>query len=399
MLKRLMIGLSFFLVQSVIAKDTLSPLAEANNQFAIQFFQEAKNHRENLFFSPFNISTAFLMLASGAKNETEGEILNTLHYTPELLSHFSELNDFLVGVKKTNSSAPILLTANAAWVQKGISLSENYEKNLSQNFQSLITNVDFFKEKDKSIAQIDQWIAVHTNNKIRRLLSSQDIDEETKLILTGVIYLKAQWMHPFEKNGVAELPFHITTEISKDVPMMSITKHYPLFVNEEVSILELPYSYSSESPQLSMIIVLPHSQENLQNIETKLSYSQFNTWINNMKSTHVKVTLPKFKIETRLDLITTLEKLGMRLPFHGNADFSGITKSEKLFVSKAVHQTFINVDENGTEAAAATGISMKPTSMLDPSQLYSFTADHPFLFFIRDKITGAILFIGRLQQP
>jgi serpin B len=290
--------------------------------------------------------------------------------------------------------------ANAAWVQKGMGLLPNYQRTIRQHFGSPIETVDFAKNSSQAIATINQWVFNLTKGKIKDLLSSQDVSDSTRLVLTSAVYLKAQWLSPFDDGLTKSESFHVNKKDSQDVQMMQINKGFPLYVDNNVSVIELPYANASgKGPQLVMVIALPKDATHLDQIEENLSLSQWKNWIEQMRIKQVELSMPKFKIQTRMDLNDTMKALGMKLAFTPNANFSGITGNSDLYINKAVHQTFINVDEKGTEAAAATAISMNLTSAPDPEPPYVFKADHPFIYVIMDRSTGTILFMGRLSKP
>lgn len=375
-------------------------LVEDTQLFAFDLYQRLSKQQGNLFFSPISISTAFAMAASGARGDTEKEMMQVLHLTKNAFTAFAPLTKQLVANTQARPSLPILRLANAAWVQKGFELLPSFQTTLQENFGSPIANADFAEEPAKAVETIDQWVLEQTNGKIDHLLTLQDITQNTRLVLVSAVYMKAQWERIFDKHLTQDAPFHVSASKTVNASMMHVTAYFPLFVDENAAVIEVPYVRDPLSgPELKMLIALPSEATSLQQLETELTPQKWGQWMDRMKSQRVHLSIPKFKIETRLDLNAVMQGMGMKLAFSPKADFSGITGHPDLYINKAVHQTFIDVDENGTEAAAATGISFNLTAVREEKEPYQFIADRPFLFLILDKKTESILFMGRFMQP
>lgn len=399
---RLAILLSFLCfswIRGIFAQEPVNPLVEGNNQFAFDFFKQVRNQKGNLFISPYSISTAFAMPAAGAKNDTANEMMRVLHFSPEVFPEIGQLNQRLSSIEKRKGNSPILKLANAAWVQNGVTLLESYQKVLQKDFGSHLANVDFADNPVKAIAVINDWVSDNTNGKIKDLLTSGDIASDTKLVLTTAVYMKGQWVHAFKKEATRDSAFYIDPQHIVDTPMMNLREEFLLFVDGDAAVVSLPYMHEASGPKLQMIVVLPSSLDGLSKLESNLTHGKWKSWLENMKLRTVNLTFPKFKIENKISLNDPMKALGMKKAFTKSADFSGITGRPDLFISQAIHQTYVDVDEEGTEAAAATGLVMRTTSVHIPEPPYTFVADHPFLFFIMDQESQAILFMGHFVQP
>ncbi len=378
----------------------LTDIINGNTQFAFRFYQRLINKKGNLFFSPYSISSAFIMTVAGAKGETAIEMQNVLQYPIGIFPLLGDLNHQLFSPSDDIRSAPQLLLANAIWVQRGLSLLPAFQKAVGQIGKAFLETVNFQQEPVNALRMINQWVSQQTNGKISQLINPQDITPNTRMVLTSAIYMRGRWAQIFDPKQTIKAPFYIQNHHAIQTPMMKITGNYPLFVHQQFAMLEIPYLNKSEKgPQLSMVIILPTQYVGLETLENQLTIDHWNNWLGQMKMTLVHLVFPKFRIQDRLELNPIMQELGMNQPFSPQADFSGMTGRKELYINKAIHKTYIRVDEEGTEAAAATGIGMNVTSVPQLEKPYQFIADHPFLFFIIDTNTKSILFIGRLMQP
>lgn len=383
-----------------LADRRLALLVESNDRFAFDLYYQLAQKKGNLFFSPYSISAAFAMTAAGAREETAKEMMSVLHLKENAFPGFAALSKKLIskqGNGNNGTLSPTLNVANAIWPHKGLELLPFYRETIEKDFGAPIYTVDY-ENTAKAIERINNWVEERTNGKIRNLLSSQDVSLDTRLVLTSAIYMKAQWMNQFSERATKKGAFHMDAKTAVDTDMMTAIERYDLYTDKDVAVLALPYSYESEGPKLVMMIVLPATIEGLSKLEEELTFKQWLGWMEKMDSRRVRMKIPKFKMESRFELNSPMEALGMKLAFSSKANFSDMTGKPDLFISKAVHQTFINVDEKGTEAAAATGIVMNKTS-LEVEEPYNFNADHPFLFIIYDQATRSILFMGRFAVP
>jgi serpin B len=379
----------------------VAALVEGNSLFAFNLYKQLQPQGGNLLFSPYSISTALAMPTAGAKGETANQMLKTLHYPAYAYESIGALTEQLVCSTCQGNQVPHVFIANGMWMQKDFPLLYTFEKMMKDNFRSTIERVDFVQEPHEAVKKINQWVEEATKGKIGKLFSVQDVTVDTRLVLVSAIYLKAQWMQLFDKALTTQEPFFSDENNKMPVAMMKKTKHMPLYIDRNVAVLELSYANEAkQGPDLAFIIALPRERFKLAQIEKELSLSKWRAWTEQMRVRKVQLSLPAFRLKTRLDLNEALQKMGMPLAFTQRANFAGITHKPLLSISKVIHQTFMSVDEQGTEAAAATGIGMELTSMPDThEEVFSFIADHPFIFAIIDKKTKSILFMGRFVQP
>nr|5CE0_A Chain A, Native conserpin with Z-variant (E342K) [synthetic construct]5CE0_B Chain B, Native conserpin with Z-variant (E342K) [synthetic construct] len=358
-------------------------LAEANTDFAFSLYRElAKSSPDkNIFFSPVSISSALAMLSLGAKGDTHTQILEGLGFNSEADIHqgFQHLLQTLNRPKGLQ-----LKTANGLFVDKSLKLLDSFLEDSKKLYQAEAFSVDFDPEEAKK--QINDWVEKQTNGKIKDLL--KDLDSDTVLVLVNAIYFKGKWKKPFDPENTKEEDFHVDEKTTVKVPMMSQKGKFYYYHDDELSckVLELPYKGNA-----SMLIILP-DEGGLQHLEQSLTPETLSKWLKSLTRRSVELYLPKFKIEGTYDLKEVLSNLGITDLFSPGADLSGITE-EKLYVSKAVHKAVLEVNKEGTEAAAATGVEIVPRS---PPE---FKADRPFLFLIRENKTGSILFMGKVVNP
>ena len=233
-----------------------------------------------------------------------------------------------------------------------------------------------------------------TKDKIKNLIRKGVLDKLTRLVLTNAIYFKGNWARQFEEDKTKEAPFTLISGEKVNVPMMNQTAEFNYMETEDFQGLELPYV----DDELSMIILLPRKVDELSSLEEMLSLEKFSGWLGKLGKRKVLVSVPKFRMTSRFGLAGVLRSMGMMDAFSEKANFSGMNGKRDLFISAVVHKAYVDVNEEGTEAAAATGVVMRVTSV-EPERIPVFRADHPFLFLIRDNKSGSILFIGRAMNP
>ena len=286
-----------------------------------------------------------------------------------------------------------LKVVDAIWGQQGFKFSQPYLDLLAQNYGAGLRLENFVKYPDQSRQTINQWVSDQTEARIKDLLPPGSVTNLTRLVLTNAIYFNAAWQSQFQKTNTKDGQFTLLNGNTVSVPMMSQMKFFNYAEGDNYQVVELPY----DGNELSMVILLPKADQ-YPVFESSLNYTQLTNIIQNLKFNEVKITMPKFKIESQFGLKKTLSDLGMPVAFsQGQADFSGIDGAKDLFIRDVVHKSFMNVDETGTEAAAATGVIVGTSAM--PTKIYDVTLDHPFIFFIRDIKTGTIIFLGRVMNP
>lgn len=364
-----------------------------NNQFAFELFSKVRKEEGNLFCSPFSVSTALAMTAAGARGKTAQEMIEVLHFpgAPEAgHSVFGKL------IQQFNANDPkrgyLLAVANALWAAKGYDFKKEYLDFVNQHYGARLTELDFANETEKSRQTINQWVEKQTQDRIKDLMPQGSIKGDTRLVLTNAIYFKGNWADQFDKKATREELFEVSADQKIKTPMMHRTGHYGYYENEIVQMLSIPF----KSGALSMMFALPKKKGALTELESKATVENVRTWIAGVRVSEVVATLPRFEMTKNFDLVPVLSDMGMKSAFGPMADFTGMSDKEGLMISDVIHKAFVVVNEEGAEAAAATGVTIRPTAMPERK---NFRADHPFLFFIRDNKSGSILFIGRLANP
>ncbi|XP_060538104.1 leukocyte elastase inhibitor-like [Pantherophis guttatus] len=380
----------------------MDKLANANSQFALDLFQKLTEAHPtgNVFFSPLSVSSALAMVALGARGNTASELLKTLHFdgVEDLHSVFQTLNS-----KINRSNAPyILKLANRLYGEKTFNFLSDFSTSTQNMYGAKLSTVDFSNAPDKAKKKINQWVKKQTKGKIPELLSEGSINEMTKLVLVNAVYFKGNWAKPF-KEVTEDKPFRLNKTEKKNVKMMFMEEKLPFrYIPEcKCCVLELPY----KGKDLSMIILLPDNIEDnstgLEQLEKQLTLEKLQEWTqskNMNSSVDVNVHLPKFQLEENYDLESYFAALGLVDVFDSSkADLSGMSGAQDLHVSKIVHKSFLEVNEAGTEAAAATAAICVYSCCVVMGK--DFNADHPFLFFIRHNPTNTILFLGRFASP
>ena len=376
------------------SNDTLKPpeleeMATINNLFASELYGEFSSREGNVFFSPYSILTALSIAYEGAKGKTAEEMAKVLHLPKDDLERREGFRMLILRLNNPASDAYILSTANALWVQKDFPIKETYIEVVKKYYLSEVKEVDFQKNPEGAALQINRWAEEKTRGRIKNLVSS--LDPLTRLVIANAIYFKANWSSRFSpantRNGTFYAPNGAVV-----VPMMHQTGRFGYFEGDDFKALEMPY----EDGRLSMLIILPE-KGSIGKVEKRINPEFIQRLLRSMKAERVKVTLPKFKFETSYKLKDTLMKMGVREAFSNSADFTGISDGS-LAISQVIHKTFISVAENGTEAAAATALTITALAPIG-EEVKVFKADHPFIFLIYDRESGAILFMGRLVDP
>lgn len=377
-------------------RDTREVVA-GNTGFAVDLFDKLRMREGNLFFSPYSISTALAMTCGGARGETEKQMAQTLHFNlpaDELPPAFAALGAELNVVQQKGQVQ--LTTANSLWPQKGYAMLPAYLALCQKYYGTAITPVDYSGHTEAARKTINDWVEAKTNRKIVELLKPGMVASSTRLVLVNAIYFKGNWASQFESRLTANEPFHVTSEKSVAVPLMRQTYDYRYAEFPDLQILELPYA----GDDLSMLVLLPRKVDGLGNLEAELTVQNLTSWTLNLPSQKVVVFLPKFKATSEFLLKGTLAELGMSDAFSRQADFSGMDGRKDFFIGDVIHKAFVEVNEEGTEAAAATAVGMFGSAAPTHSKpVPVFRADHPFLFLIRDNRNGSILFLGRVTDP
>ena len=367
--------------------------SDANNNFAFALLENmVQKDTGNVFFSPYSITNAFSMIYEGAQGTTSDEMESVFHF----IKDSSERKNYIM---QTNSELEIktcntnLVLQTHSGYKMIIPIFQNYTNTLEQYYSANATNLDLKNDSENSRNIINNWVANKTNQKILDLLPEGSINQDTRLVLTNAIYFKGNWTNQFDPLGTSSQNFTTLSQGVVKTPMMSSTTSFDYFADNDTQVLKMPYL----GGHLSMIVLLP-KDGNIQSLVNSLSVGKLQQWNSNMEKVPVTVYMPKFTLDTKYTLNDYLSSMGMSSVFSPNvADLAGITGNDNLFISTAIHQAFVKVDEKGTEAAAATGGVAEATSMLVTKD--TFRADHPFVFMIYDDQTGLVLFIGQVVNP
>jgi serpin B len=384
---------------------TTSDRAEAargNNAFAIELYGRLRNQTGNLFFSPESISTALAMTYAGARADTAGEMAKTLHFTMPP-GHLHPAMGALLRDRNAAHDGYHLKEADALWVQTGYSLLPEFIKLNKDNYEADLNHVDFINGTEASRQTINIWVEQRTENKIRELLQPGSLDRDTRLVLTNAIYFKGDWEERFKKEDAKDEDFRLFATRAIKTPLMHITRGFNYFDGVSFQALEIPY----KKKELSMIVLLPKAMEGLSAFEQSLTPAKMQHLLGQLwPAGTVIVTMPKFKMGAQFRLRDTLIAMGMKKAFDMKmADFSGVASREtmqrdgNLSISAVIHKAYVDVNEEGTEAAAATAVGAVAAGLPPPTPPIIFRADHPFMFLIRDNRSGSILFIGRVTNP
>jgi serpin B len=379
--------------------DAAKKAAEALNAFGVDLYGQIRTADGNLVVSPASIALALAMARAGAKASTAAEMDKVLHAlaSDANANWIASLDTSLgerTGTFTDNSGQKQQVTlriANATFAQRGFPLQADYLKALAERFGAGVQLVDYATSAETARKAINGWVADQTEQRIKELLAQGAVDQMTRLVLVNAIYLKAAWLTPFEASATQPAPFHLAAGTTVSVPMMHSGGQLPYATGAGWQAVAIPYV----GGQMSMVIVVP---DNLATFEQRLDAATLASITGSLANREVNLGLPKFSTKTETELAKVLKALGMPTAFDPNAaDFSGMTAADKLFISAVVHQANIDVDEKGTTAAAATAVMMAGSAA--PVDIVNLTVDRPYLFAVRDNVTGAILFLGRITDP
>lgn len=369
----------------------------SSNEFAFKMYKQLIDSNDSIFFSPYSISTALGMAYEGARGQTAAEMRQVLDFSIDNQTRRDMVKAVQSSLNKGGASYE-LSAANAYWLRNGANLKGEYKNVIELYYLAHGQQLDFAGDPGGSADTINKWVEQETNGKIKDLLSPDDIKALTYLILTNAIYFKSDWKYQFDSNATEKMNFYktggenITTDMMR---MCDVAKKLNYANNPDVQLLQLPY----KGEELSMYIVLPKNND-IASLESKLEPAYLSALKKNISSEYVDLYLPKFKFEQKYNLNNALISMGMPTAFGMDADFLGISDVD-VYIDKVVHKSFVEVNEKGTEAAAATAVVMVEKGMGGSSspKPIEFRADHPFVFFIEHRDTGQILFMGKVGNP
>jgi len=378
--------------------DATDILVESNNQFALEFYNEvlAITDEGNVFFSPYSISSALGMTYLGARAETASEMAAVLRFNLPLEMLGKAFQSITEDLNSSNMSGmetgdPFnLAISNNLWVQNNFNLLFTYTTAASLFFNASVESLDFTGDPEGSRETINNWVAENTMDKILDLIPEGVLSAETRLVLTNAVYFKASWQHPFYESSTTRADFHLIDGSITEVPMMNQTREFRYANTEEWAAVSLDYAGGNAT----MLIILP---ENISRFEENLNISNLQTINESLSSQNLRLTMPKFEFSQSMSLNDILQSMGMEAAFNNDADFSGITGQRDLYISDVIHKAFVKVDEEGTEAAAATAVVMSLQYIPEPPA--ELNLNRPFLFFIQDSETGSVIFMGKVVNP
>ncbi|XP_044151602.1 serpin B6-like [Bufo gargarizans] len=388
----------------------------SNNTFAVNMYKKLIQHaHNNIFFSPMSMASALAMILSGANGNTEFQIANVLNFqkpsgkkgchsqisdgiqiqnVPQIFKEFSS------SINEASNSYTLTI-ANRLFSEKSFQIIEEYSKLLEKYFQAEVQAVDFLQAAETSRTLINNWVEKQTDGKIKDILAPGSIDSLTKMVLVNAIYFKGNWNTKFPEENTEQKPFKMSKTKSKLVPMMFQRNKFNISYIEELEtkVLELPYV----DEKLSMILLLPDeikdNSTGLEKLEKELNYEKLKAWTNPdmMDKTEVELELPRILLEEKYDLKSYLTEMGLGDLFNADkADLTGISKKDNIYLSDIFHKAFVKINEEGTEATAATAAVVTIRSRPVAER---FQADHPFVFLIRENKSGAIIFLGKYSFP
>jgi serpin B len=373
-----------------------SAIAEGGTAFAFDLYGQLKSTPGNLFLSPYSISTALAMTYAGARGNTEKQMAHVLHFPGDQNRVHSGLAEVQRQLGEAGKDIE-LNRANALWAQKGHPFLPAFLGIATGSYKASVKQVDFRSEAEVARKEVNGWVAHQTKDRIQNILPEHSLDDLSRLVLVNAIYFKGAWSVPFDKGATSTQPFALATGTRVKVPLMHQMDQVKYMEDDDLQAVELPYGKG----ELSMVILLPRDADGCTHLESKLSPASLSRALGKMSKQKVEIFLPRFKLESEFDLGKNLQNMGMKDAFDDKADFSGIDGTKMLYISHVFHKAWGEVNEEGTEAAAATAVTMQLKGIVKnpPPPPPVFRADHPFIFFIRDTRSGLLLFMGRLSQP
>ena len=372
----------------------MDALSAGDAAFAVDLYHAVKGEADNLFFSPYSISTALAMTYAGAREETARQMAETLHFTlpaERLHPAFNALALELAGGEDF-----VLNVVNSLWGQQGYTFLPEFLDLLAENYGAGLRLLDFAAATEAARVTINDWVSEQTEDKINDLIPQGGLTSDTRLVLVNAIYFNADWLYPFDKDKTHDAPFTLLEGERVTVPMMDweTPEHIPYTRGEGYQAVELPYV----GGKTSLVLIVPDEGE-FAAYETAFTAEHLTSLLGDLNPESVALTMPKFSYDQNLSLAKTLVALGMPDAMDpALADFSGMDGTRGLYIGNVFHKAFVAVDEAGTEAAAATAVVMQKTA-ISIDDTIDLTVDRPFIFLIRDTGTGALLFLGRVENP
>lgn len=382
-------------VNVMVSGDTAA-IVRGNSAFALDFYQQVRGTEGNLFFSPYSLSMGLAMAYAGARGNTQQQMAKVLHFPLEQAQLHPTLAGLQADLDQMQQTGHITIhSANSLWIQEGYPLLDDYLSLAKTSYGTSVTPLDF-RDQERACKRINQWVEQMTASKIKDVLDPGTLDPGTTLALINAIYFKGNWQDQFTPQLTDDAPFHVTPSQSVQVPMMTQTKKVRYGEMRSLQILELPYV----GGDLSMLLLLPEKANGLDELETSFTTESLGKWRASLREVKVRIFLPKFTFTFCLRVDDILKSMGMPDAFSlPPADFTGMTGKADLYINAAIHKAYVEVNEEGTEAAAVTFVAVGRARGSRSKEPPTFRADHPFLFLIQERRTGSILFIGRVINP
>jgi serpin B len=385
-----------------LSQEQSSTLSAASNHFGLDLWSEVRKGgvEGNAAISPASISLALAMTYGGANGETAAEMKKVLRLSQDPEQAMIHWGAMLARLQNPGSKMSLQI-ANRLFGEQSFAFKKPYLEQTAKAFAAPLEKLDFIGEAEKQRTHINTWVAAQTEDRIKDLLPNGAVTEDTRLVLVNAIYFLAKWSQPFTKESTLPKPFFVSAKNQKNVDTMHLRGQFGLYQGDGVSVLQMEYQGS----EAAMWLVLPDKVDGLANVESSINTALFQKWMTEVRPSELLVALPRFEIQMPkpLQLAKALSSLGIKQAFDRSvADFTGMGQpldpEKRLYISAVFHKAFVKVDEQGTEAAAATAVTMMEGAGR-PRPVPTFTADHPFLFFVVSKPTGLILFMGRVADP
>lgn len=381
--------------QSTPSDGVDSQFVEAQNRFALKLFSQidAQSDGDNIFISPTSIAIALAMTYNGADGDTQAAMARTLELQGLSLDAVNQANAALDRTLENTGEGVKLAIANSLWLRQGVNFNSKFLQQIQKSYRARVESLDFNDPNAPAI--INGWVAQQTNDKIEQIVGQ--ISPQTLLYLINAIYFKGDWTYPFPEDATEDRPFTLPDGREVQHPLMSRTGEYRYLETEEFQAIRLPYGEGN----IGFYVFLPREESSLAQFYDRLDVQAWSDWIDRMRSRRGSISLPRFELKYDIELKDTLAALGMEIAFTPDrANFSKMhAPPPSLAISQVKHKTFVEVNEEGTEAAAATSVGITATSAQEPQEPFNMTIDRPFFCTIRDDRTGAILFIGSIINP
>jgi serpin B len=379
------------------AREAMAGIVHANNLWGLDLLSRLRQQEGNLFFSPYGVSTAMALTYAGARNWTADQTARTLHWCDEQSRPWPPT--FLapsLGLvvadqnRRASEGSYELITANALWGQKDTPFLLDFLQTIESHYDGKLNAVDFSRDPETARVTINAWIEDRTGRRIQDLIPKAMLNAMTRLAVTSAVYFKGDWAISFSRARTTQRPFSMANGQIVSVPLMVQTGQLPYAENNDLQVLEIPYAGG-----LSMVIFLPKEVGGLAKVEQGMTPVSVSGWLQDTRSREVLALVPRFRLAGQFSLADTLKGMGLTGAFSMASDFSGMTGRRDVFISAVAHKAVIVVDEKGVEGAPPAGAGTGRARV----QPIVFRADHPFIFLIRDRVSGIILFIGRLSEP